>query len=282
MKAIVLIAACLAAGLLSLQAQVTVEIDLDQTQFIRNEAIPVTVRISNRAGKPLKIGESPDWLTFNVESRDGKTLSPGQDVFAGGNFDLASAGTVTKVIDIGPAYDLTHPGTYKLTAVARFPSLGAIASSATLSFDVVRGTSLWEEVCGVPDTAGAPQFIRYSLLQSYRGKELKLYLRVAEEPESAVARVIQLGSVVSFAKPEKFIDPRSHLHILYQSGARTYDYFEVTTQAAIVTRKSYESSASRPHLKVTEDGKVGIFGGLLRGPQPAPATNAPPAAPDSK
>ena len=245
----------------------------------RNETIPVTVHISNRSGKPLKIGETTDWLSFNVESRDGKTLSPGQDVFAGGNFELESAGSVTKVIDIGPAYDLTHPGTYKLTAVARFQSLGLTASSQSHAFDVVRGTSLWEEVCGVPESVGSPQFIRYSLLQSYRGKELRLFVRIAEEPESAVARVLPLGPVVSFATPEKFIDRKSDLHLLYQSGARSYDYFRITPQGTLAAKKTYDGSTSRPHLKIAEDGTATLHGDPLQKPTPTPGVGPKTTAP---
>jgi uncharacterized membrane protein len=63
---------CLLTGLiLSAKGQVTVEVTLDQEQFLPGEAIPVSVKISNRSGQKLTFGTEPDWLTFAIESRDG-------------------------------------------------------------------------------------------------------------------------------------------------------------------------------------------------------------------
>ena len=48
-------------------AQVTVDVLLDQEQYLPNEAMPVAVRITNRSGQPLHLGAEADWLTFSVQ-----------------------------------------------------------------------------------------------------------------------------------------------------------------------------------------------------------------------
>ena len=56
---------------LSASAQVTVDVVLDQEQFLPSESLPVAVRITNRSGQPLHLGADTNWLTFSVESVSG-------------------------------------------------------------------------------------------------------------------------------------------------------------------------------------------------------------------
>jgi diguanylate cyclase (GGDEF)-like protein len=55
-------------------AQVTVDITLDQEQYLRDESMPVKVRITNRSGRTLKLGGTADWLNFTVENREGHNV----------------------------------------------------------------------------------------------------------------------------------------------------------------------------------------------------------------
>ncbi|HYV29362.1 MAG TPA: hypothetical protein VFA77_17650, partial [Candidatus Eisenbacteria bacterium] len=55
-------------------AQVSLEIVLDEDQFLRNEALPVKVRITNLSGQTLRLGKEEDWLTFSIESREGHVV----------------------------------------------------------------------------------------------------------------------------------------------------------------------------------------------------------------
>ena len=51
-----------------------IEVVLDQAQFLRDESLPVKVRISNRSGQTLKLGQDPDWLSFNIQRLDGSCI----------------------------------------------------------------------------------------------------------------------------------------------------------------------------------------------------------------
>src|SRR5438874_9151312 len=62
------------ASILSAAAQVSVELVLDQEQFLLNESLPVKVRIINRSGQTLQLGQDKDWLTFTVETREGSVV----------------------------------------------------------------------------------------------------------------------------------------------------------------------------------------------------------------
>ena len=273
MKAILLSVAFLAFATAPLRAQVTVELRLEQNQFLRNETLPVKMRITNRSGRPLKIGETSDWLSFTVQDHNGKVVPPVQEVVAGGKFELDSASSVTKVIDLSPGYDFSQPGKYRVSAVAQFPDLKLSVSSDPEPFDIIRGAHLWQEVCGVDTPGGTPHYIRYSLLQAFQLQQLRIYVRVSDEPEANFARVIPLGGIVSFAKPEQIIDRSSILHALYQSGPRSFDYWQITPRGEVAQQKAYDLGSTRPRLKMSEDGHVEVVGGVPRS-APSVATGA--------
>lgn len=265
---IYLIVALLWSGVWGAWSQVSVDIQLEQQQYLRNETLPVLVRISNLSGQPIRIGEIKDWLTFNVQNREGKIVTPTQDIVPGGQFELDSASSVTKIIDLSLGYDFNAPGGYRVSAMAHFPQLKLDVSSRTLTFDIVRGATMWEEVCGVPLTNRPPDSVRFSLVQAYNLKQLKLYVRTAEDPEGPFVRVIPLGSIVSFAQPERAIDRYSVLHVLYQSGPRDFEYCQVSCRGSLILRASYSVGAKKPHLTVNEDGAVRIVGGVFKSSVP--------------
>ena len=71
MKKHVISFALLLGLVLSGRGQVSVEIVLEQEQFLIGESIPVAVRITNRSGQTLRLGDEATWLSFTLESRDG-------------------------------------------------------------------------------------------------------------------------------------------------------------------------------------------------------------------
>jgi hypothetical protein len=275
MKAFLLTWLVVCSMALRSQSQISVEIQLDQRQFLRNESLPVKVRLLNRSGQAVKLGEVPDWLSFSVETRDGKPVNPVEPILAGGNFDLESAESVTKQLDLATGYDFSQPGSYRVTALVRFPKLNFSATSSTQPFDIVRGSQIWQEVCGIPVTNGPPRWITYSLIQANHVKQLKLYVRVAEEPEGGFVRVLPLGQVVAFAKPEQMIDRSSALHILYQTGPRSFEYCEVAPTGLLTQRTGYTLTPYRPRLTMDDSGKITVKGGVSQA-KPAWMTNVPP------
>src|SRR5687768_3405033 len=91
-------------GLTLGHAQVRVEVVLEQDQFLRDESLPVIVKITNRSGQPLQLGQ-PGWLTFNVESRDGLRVAPRGEPDINRPFQLESSATETRRVDLMPYYD---------------------------------------------------------------------------------------------------------------------------------------------------------------------------------
>ena len=94
--------------LVNAPAQVSVEVVLDQEQFLPSESVPVAVRITNRSGQTLHFGADANWLTFSVESADGFVVIKNSDVPVSGEFDLDSSQMATKRVDLAPYFVLSR------------------------------------------------------------------------------------------------------------------------------------------------------------------------------
>ncbi len=269
MRELNLIFGFLLASLLQLSAQVTVEIVLDQEQFLPGEALPVGVKIRNRSGQTLHMGREPDWLTFSVESRDGFVVTKSGEAPVTGEFTLKSAQVATKRVDLAPYFALTRPGRYSVIATVRIREWNGQATSPPTSFDVINGAKLWSQEFGVPPAPGAsnqpPEIRRYTLQQAnYLRTQLRLYLRLTDESESKIFKVVPIGPLVGFSQPVPRVDRRSHLHLLYQTGARSFSYTVINPDGEIIVRQTYEYIGSRPRLKPGKDGRITVVGGVRR------------------
>jgi hypothetical protein len=253
----------------SASAQISVDITMEQEQFLPSEKLLVAVRISNRSGQTLHLGADADWLKFNVESADGFVVIKNAEVPVTGEFDLGSSQVATKRVDLQPYFGLTRPGRYKVTATLRIKDWSAEVSSPEKIFDVISGAQLWSQDFGVPAPAGmtngAPEVRKYILQEAnYLRSQLRLYVMVSDASESHVFKVIQIGNMVSFSQPETELDRVSNLHVLWQSGAASFVYVEVNPDGELLQQEVYDYVSARPRLNVNSDGSVVVVGGVRR------------------
>lgn len=257
------------ASLVPVSAQVTVEIVLEQEQFLVGEAMPAAVRITNRSGQTLRFGTRPDWLTFSIESRDGFVVVKNSEVPVLGEFAVESSKVATRRVDLGPHFALTRFGRYSVSATVYVAEWGAQLTSKPTNFDIIRGARLWSQEFGVPASAGAsnepPEVRRYILQQAnYLNSEIRLYLRLTDASETRFFKVFPIGSMRSVSKPEPQLDKQSNLHVLYQDDARSYSYTVVNPDGEITLRQTYDYVNSRPRLKMDDGGRVSVMGGVRR------------------
>jgi hypothetical protein len=97
-------------ALFNASAQVTVEVTLDQDEFLPGESLPVAVKITNQSGQPLHLGADTNWLTFSVESAEGFVVDKNAEVPVLGEFDLESSRMAIKRADLQPYFVVSKPG----------------------------------------------------------------------------------------------------------------------------------------------------------------------------
>jgi hypothetical protein len=69
---------------------------------------------------------------------------------------------------------------------------------------------------------------------------------------------------VAFGKPETQVDGQSRLHVLFQNGARSFQYGAFTPDGEWAVRQTHDYSETRPALRVSDTGKVLVNGGYRR------------------
>jgi hypothetical protein len=257
----------LLAGALVATGQVTVELSLEQGHFLPGEEVPLKVRITNRSGQTLDLGDTADWLRFFVERKDGRVVVKHSEVPVEGKFSLDSSTAGIKRVNLAPHFDLDQIGRYTVSAVLRARQWEREWTSPPKTFDVVSGRKLWEMDFGVPSpTTGSttPEMRKYALLQANHLKQLKLYFRLTDVTESVVFTVFPIGPIVSFSEPEAQVDREARLHTLYQTGARAFQYTVFDPDGKIVVRQFHDYGATRPRLRPAEEGGVAVTGGMRR------------------
>jgi hypothetical protein len=126
-------------------AQVKVEVALDQQEYLPNESLVASVRITNLSGQKLLLGDDPHWLRFSIEGREGAVTPRLGDAPVLGEFSLESSQVATKLVELAPYFDLSLPRRYQLTAVVRVARWGQEFASRPQDFSIIRGTKFWEQ-----------------------------------------------------------------------------------------------------------------------------------------
>jgi hypothetical protein len=67
--------------------------------------------------------------------------------------------------------------------------------------------------------------------------------------------------MLSFSDPEAQIDGANNLHVLLQTGARTFTYSVLDPNGALLARQFHEYSRTRPSLRVNSEGLIVVEGG---------------------
>jgi hypothetical protein len=250
-------------------SQLTVELLQTQEQFLQGEAIPLSVRVVNRSGQTLTMGNTADWLTFSLEERVGTVVPKIGEVPVLGEFVLESGQRGTRHVDLEPYFAVTKPGRYVVTATVHIPSWGRDVNSPPKFFDVIEGTHLWEQEVGLPRVPGAtnatPETRVYTLQQAnYLKGQIRLYLRVSDPLTGRVIKLQPVGNLISFSRPDPQVDKFSQLHLLYQNGPRTFSHQVFSTEGELILRQNYEYEDGRPRLRPDNDGWVIVSGGIRR------------------
>lgn len=278
---ILILLACLAPKALG---QIQVEVAFDQEQFIPDSPIEAKVRILNSSGQLLRLGVEPDWLELEVTPVEGILVPERGEIQVEGAFELPSSHRAIRRVDLSKGYKLNQPGRYSVVAVVKIHEWsGTTFRSKPKYFDISTGTTLKTLVFGVPDTkdaSGFPEFRHYKLIQANQPRmvrpspaqaaissptaEIRLFLSVTDASDRETIRLLPLGPMISFSRPEMQLDEYSNLHLLYQYSGKSFSYHMITPDGLILARQTHDYTESRPILSVGKDGRIQVAGGVRR------------------
>lgn len=249
---------------LPLKAQVTAEVILNQEQFLVKESIQAGIRITNRSGQALELGQA-GWVEFLITSRDGLLVKKHADPAMEDPFTLESSFmATTRWIDLLPYFDLDERGGYQIQAIIHIDQWKDEVITPARNFEIIRGIPLWKQEFGMPsaDSSKPPVMRRYDLLQASYLDELKLYVRLLDARTEEVINVFPISRMVQVSQPQANLDTLNRLHVLNQMGREDFGYFVFTTDGEMIRRETYRIGNVRPRLRGTEQGGVFVAGGL--------------------
>jgi hypothetical protein len=260
-----MLALCAWTSARALSQQVNAELALEQTQFLAGEDIEVAVQITNFSGRELTLGTEKDWLRFAILDGDQAPVRVRHEPSVAGEFTVPSSKVATRRVNLAPAFELTAAGRYRLMAMVKIPQLQKELTPSARTFDIVKGTVLWQQEVGLPPAPGqdpgTTDARKYTLLHSSTTRGLKLYLRITDPTDAVFYRVFPLSTMVTFSRPEAQVDQESRLHVLNQYGAKGFIYCVVNPRGELVVRERYDYSNTRPRLRLDADGKIVVGGG---------------------
>jgi hypothetical protein len=253
--------ACVAA-----RAEVQLQVEFERhTQFVAGESCEIAVRIVNYTGDVLKLGGKPDWVQISLDEVNGGSVTRLRDIPDVGEFSLKPSTRGTLRIDLAPCFRIDHPGRYQVSATMIDPTSGVTVASRPVEFEVIHGTTLWEQAFSIPSTGGrAPTHRKFSLQQANFLTKPELYARVSDESDSAIFSVRLLGPLVSFSSPDHMIDRRTRLHVLHRVGSEQFLYHVIAPDGTLEARRMYVFSERAPELRVNDQGEVAVIGGARR------------------
>ena len=257
---------------------VRVDISFDQEQFLAAEDLRVNVQISNFSGQTLQLGDSPDWLTFHVEGGNGYVVGKNGNPPVATQFIVQSSKTATTRANIAPYFNIQTPGRYRVVAHVKLPQWQKEITSPGKTFDIISGSKIQTLEFGMPSEGGSaatPEVRKYVLQKADYMKERRLYVRITDAYEAQTLKVFSVSRLVSFSEPEAQLDRFNNLHVINQSGQKSFTYSLINPDGQLLVRQTHDFlGESRPRLRIQEDGRIAVKGGVQR----VSATDVPPPA----
>lgn len=253
------------------QAQLGVNIRMNQSQLLAGEAVLVGITITNHTGNDIVLANSgrTPWLDVVVKRANGESASALGKNAGFGAVKIASGQTMSKTIDIGQLYNLREPGSYSVSALVR--SSGAQASgfaSNRLLFSCANVRPDWSQKVGVPGSPGKTREFR--VINFTNSKKTQLYAQLIDSKTGTSLQTLNLGEALLFRKPQAAVDSKQTLNVLYLATPEFYVHARIDVSGRFLGRELHQRGAGGdPRLMTFADGSVKVAGSILYDPQAA-------------
>ncbi len=258
-------------------AQVTVQLQLTKRIYMAYEPMTATVTVTNRTGKDFILGGSggQSWLSFNVLANAMESIQPVAGGYNAEPVVLGAGKSIQKSVSLGKYYPLGSQGNYSIRANVYYHEFQQHFVSTTQGFTVSEGNMFWEQTAGLNDGSGLPgstTYRKFQLLSFQDAEQMTLYVRLRDERARRVVACYPLGRLVPHRDPQATLDGENRLHVLYMAGPKLFAHTVVAADGEKLQQDLFEEKGgSSPRLMLSNNGSVGVRGGLAYDP------NAPPA-----
>jgi hypothetical protein len=253
----------LVLGLHEAAAQLRVDISLKRKLYVMYEPLIAAVTVHNLSGRPLLLDNTAEhrWLSFNIESADGRIIPPNNPDYAFPPAAIEPGEKLPAAFNLTPLFPLQEFGLYRIRASVYVPEFGRFFSSPPLAVEITEGRPIWQEVVGVPGGDGKPSLRTITLLSHKLSRSTRLYARIEDRENGRIYATHQLGPFLTFGRPDVILDARNEIHILQNSAPKQFLYTHLDLDGKVIDRQFYVEAGSRPRLAKQDGGTVVVSGG---------------------
>lgn len=247
-------------------AQIQVELKFKRLQYVAHEPILATVKITNLAGRDIDLHDEKGqhWFGFEVNAAEGHLLAPLGQKSAEPALHVEAGRTVTRKINLTPAFPVDDFGAYHVRAHVYFADVNQFFYSQARVFQVADARPIWQKTVGIPEgMPGAGEVRTYSLLSNRFADHTSLYVRVENKQSGVVYATYSLGRVIAYDEPQTAFDRANQLHVLYCAAPRSWAYSHVGLNGELLTHSTFMETRTRPRLRQAGDGAIHVTGGRL-------------------
>lgn len=243
--------------------QLSVNIQMNQSQTLAGEAVLVAVTITNHSGSDITLannGRTP-WLDMVVKRGSGEPAAAlGRANF--GAVQIASGQSMSKTIEISSLYNLREPGSYSVSALIRSEGNTNGFISNRLLFTTVNVRPDWSQKVGVPGQPGKTHEFR--VINFTNASKSMLYVQVVDAKTGISLQTINLGQALLFRKPQAAVDRSQNLNVLYLATPEFYVHARIDVNGRFLGRELHKRGGSGdPRLMTFADGSVKVAGSIL-------------------
>ncbi len=254
-------------------AQIQISMTTSRAEYVLHEPINVTLRLTNLAGRPIFLRDSPDapWLGFEVQNIDtGRRLPARRDRPPADPLLLETGQTVERTLAISRFNNIDSRGIVQISAQIFVAELERFFTSKPIFVTIGEGRKVWSQRVGIP---GGAEFREYSLLSAHIGQKEYIYLRVRDPETGTVFVTRPIAPALSFGNPVAEVDAESRLHSLILVAPKTYQYQLFDSEGRQMDTIVYRATSTRPTLSRSPLGQVGVVGGFADIPKAVPANS---------
>lgn len=266
-RALFLLALAIVTILPQASAQVAVQLKLNKSSYILNEAVTATVYITNHAGRQLTLRSENGrpWLHFHITGR-GRVVPVARRIDYGAVV-VPTGQTVARTVSLNMAYALGNIGNYICQAQVNMPGPTRNGfTSNRAQFSVAKGRAVWSQRIGIPDAPG--EIRQYELLSFSGNQAVELFANVSSTNRGYDIATIPLGRILTFRKPTGTLDGANNLHAIYQIKPNIFAHSCVTPSGKLKFTTYHKRGASGdPRLMTFANGEVRVAGGVLHDPK---------------
>lgn len=246
-------------------AQIQVELKFKRLHYIAHEPVMATIKITNLAGRDVDLHDESGhrWFGFEVNAGEGRLLAPLKTAAPEPALRIEAGKTVTRKINLTPAFPVQEFGSYHVRANVYFADLNKFFYSQTKVFQVTDARPIWQKTVGIPEgMRGAGEARTYSLLSNRFPDHTSLYVRVENRNSGVVYSTYSLGRVLALDEPQAVLDPANQLHVLHCAAPRTWAYSHIGLNGELLGHSTFMETKTRPRLRHTADGAIAVSGGM--------------------